>query len=256
MIEAIFLDFDWTVYSHRTKKIPDSAFEAILKAQKNNIKIFLSTGRDMEEIKTFDCRGLKFDGYILDNGQVLLDKDLNIIEANYIEGKSKEKILSIFNGKEYSIVLRSLNDAFVNFVNEYSLKSFHDVNTELPPVKKYEGEDIVVATIAIKNEEEKIKLSEILSDLNVTWWHDSSCDVVCKGNDKVVGVHKMLKHFNINGSFMAIGDGDNDTEMIKDASIGVAMGNSIDKVKEIANYTTDDIDANGLANAFRKYKVI
>ena len=51
MIKAIFLDFDSTLFSHVTKKIPDSAYEAVLKAQKNNIKVFLATGRDIKERK-------------------------------------------------------------------------------------------------------------------------------------------------------------------------------------------------------------
>ena len=54
MIKAVFLDFDGTTYSHKTKKIPDSACKAILDAQANGVKIMLSTGRDMEELESFD----------------------------------------------------------------------------------------------------------------------------------------------------------------------------------------------------------
>ena len=41
----------------------------------------------------------------------------------------------------------------------------------------------------------------------------------------------------------------NDYEILKTAGIGVAMGNSIDKLKEIADYITDDIDKDGIYNA-------
>lgn len=257
MIEAIFLDFDWTLYSHKNEMIPDSAYKAIKDAQSKNVKVFLSTGRDIEEIKTFDCRDLQFDGYVLDNGQLLMDKNLNIIEANYIEGKGKEAVLDIFNNKIYPIVLRGINCAFINYVDEYVLKAYKDVGSDLPEIKKYENEDILVATIGVKDEKEKENISNMLSDLSVTWWHDNSCDAVSKGSDKVVGVNKIIKYFNINkDNVLSIGDGENDIGMIKNTAHSVAMGNSIQEVKDVAEYVTSDIDDDGLLNAFKKYNIV
>ena len=55
---------------------------------------------------------------------------------------------------------------------------------------------------------------------------------------------------------MAFGDGENDIEMLKTVGIGVAMGNSIDMVKENADYITDRIEDDGLYKALRHYEVI
>ena len=49
---------------------------------------------------------------------------------------------------------------------------------------------------------------------------------------------------------VAIGDGDNDIEMIRYAGTGVAMGNGSPWVKEIADYVTDSIEKDGLWKAF------
>ena len=49
---------------------------------------------------------------------------------------------------------------------------------------------------------------------------------------------------------MAFGDGGNDLSIIKEAGIGVAMGNANDNVKAAADYVTAPIDQDGLAKAF------
>jgi hydroxymethylpyrimidine pyrophosphatase-like HAD family hydrolase len=52
------------------------------------------------------------------------------------------------------------------------------------------------------------------------------------------------------------GDSMNDASMLKACAVGVCMGNGADELKQIADYVTDDINENGLANAFRKFGII
>ena len=52
---------------------------------------------------------------------------------------------------------------------------------------------------------------------------------------------------------MAIGDGENDVGMIALAGVGVAMGNASDFVKSRADYVTNDVDEDGIANAIARF---
>ncbi len=52
---------------------------------------------------------------------------------------------------------------------------------------------------------------------------------------------------------MAIGDGLNDIDMLEWAGIGVAMGNSPDEVKAVADWVTSDNDHGGVARAIEKF---
>lgn len=52
---------------------------------------------------------------------------------------------------------------------------------------------------------------------------------------------------------MAVGDNFNDMDMIKYAGLGVAMGNSPEAVKAIANDITATNDADGLKQVIEKY---
>lgn len=52
---------------------------------------------------------------------------------------------------------------------------------------------------------------------------------------------------------MAVGDGENDMEMIRMAGLGVAMGNANDEVRSAADYVTDSVADDGLAAAIERF---
>ena len=52
---------------------------------------------------------------------------------------------------------------------------------------------------------------------------------------------------------MACGDGMNDYEMLSAVGFGVAMGNAMEPLKEIADYITETNDENGVAKAIEKF---
>jgi Cof subfamily protein (haloacid dehalogenase superfamily) len=52
---------------------------------------------------------------------------------------------------------------------------------------------------------------------------------------------------------MAIGDGDNDIEMVEWAGLGVAMGNASPGVKAVADWIAPSVDENGVAVALRRF---
>ena len=52
---------------------------------------------------------------------------------------------------------------------------------------------------------------------------------------------------------MAIGDSNNDLDMIKYAGFGVAMGNAFETVKAVADVVTDSNEESGVATAIEKF---
>ena len=52
---------------------------------------------------------------------------------------------------------------------------------------------------------------------------------------------------------MAIGDQDNDIEMLLSAGLKVAMGNATQALKETADYITSDIEDDGAFLAIEKF---
>ena len=52
---------------------------------------------------------------------------------------------------------------------------------------------------------------------------------------------------------MAVGDSENDIEMLREAGLGIAMGNAADEVKSVADELTLDNEHEGVAAAIAKY---
>ena len=79
-------------------------------------------------------------------------------------------------------------------------------------------------------------------------------EVLPKNNNKGTGLKKLAEKLGIKQEeVMAIGDGNNDIEMLKFAGVGVAMGNGTKMAKDAANYITDTNENNGVAKAIEKF---
>ena len=55
---------------------------------------------------------------------------------------------------------------------------------------------------------------------------------------------------------IAFGDAENDVEMIRQAGLGIAMGNAYESVKEAADYVTNDAAENGIINALEHFDLL
>ena len=74
--------------------------------------------------------------------------------------------------------------------------------------------------------------------------------ITAKGVGKSEGLRILCRHFNIApNEVVAIGDDDNDIDMLEAAGVGVAMGNARDHVKAAADYITETNDNDGAALA-------
>lgn len=78
-------------------------------------------------------------------------------------------------------------------------------------------------------------------------------EIVRSGIHKAIGLEVVSKHLQIpKERIIAFGDEDNDLEMLEYAGLGVAMGNAIGDVKNIANEITDSNNEDGIARILRE----
>lgn len=74
------------------------------------------------------------------------------------------------------------------------------------------------------------------------------------GVSKASGIRFLSKYLGIpKEDIMAIGDSENDIEMLKEAGLGIAMRNALDEVIAVANDVTTSNDEEGVAKAIEKY---
>jgi 5-amino-6-(5-phospho-D-ribitylamino)uracil phosphatase len=79
-------------------------------------------------------------------------------------------------------------------------------------------------------------------------------EITSAGLSKAEGLKKISEHFDVpSDRIIAFGDEDNDFEMIDYAGHGVAMGNAIEQLKNLANHITSTNEEEGIATFLEDY---
>ncbi|WP_314209506.1 HAD family hydrolase [Vagococcus salmoninarum] len=82
-------------------------------------------------------------------------------------------------------------------------------------------------------------------------------DIILKDSSKSVGIEKAGSLFDFTlKETVAFGDSWNDEEMLRDVGIGVAMGNAMAEIKELADYITKSNTEDGIDYALRQLKLL
>ena len=245
MIRAVFFDIDGTLLSHSTNSVPEKTMRALHALREQGIKVIICTGRHAMEMEELGMFILPADGYILLNGQMVMNEKHEIIASTPFTGETKETLVRMFNEKKIPIVIMEEKDIYISFVNDYVRAAQAAVHTSVPPVGEYTGNDIYMC-IGYFNEYP----DTVIPGVQRASWYDGADDLIPEHISKASGMKECLAYYGIDVSeTMAFGDGDNDAEMIAYAGTGIAMGNATERVKACADYVTADIDEDGVYQA-------
>ena len=95
---------------------------------------------------------------------------------------------------------------------------------------------------------------EIINQYEVTSSIPEYIEFVKKGIKKSEAIKFIMNKCKIEQEeVIAIGDGENDIEMLRFAGLGVAMGNADNYVKENADYITTSNNDDGVGNVIEKF---
>lgn len=238
-IKTIAFDIDGTLVNPRSKQIDPSTVNVIKELKEAGYRLLLSTGRSKEAAdETGVLKLTQWDGYVFNNGQVVMDEHFDVIFEKPIDTHIIKEIISKANKREIAVLLQSHRWHLVSEVNEYVLKVHQKLGSPIPEREDYQGENIY--TLMIYGED--FSLLEPYPQLRLVQGHASYVDVLLKGHTKASGLQYLIdKH----EPFIAFGDSDNDVEMVIMSSLSVAMSDSSQALKKVATHVsttaTDEI---------------
>ncbi len=262
---AIDLDGTTLTWSYKISKENKIAINKVLN---KNIDILIVTGRGPSRVEKI-YKNLGISNYnfpvVCYNGAAVYDyKIKSFIKTELININDSKTILILAN--KYNISLWGYSD---NNKDVYCSKKNNITRKvclflyRLNKIKFDENnfnENLVKISFSgtIKKTE---KFINELKTLNIkifkhVFFHTKQnlWDIVSKDTEKFSAIKWYINKNNIKlDDVIAIGDGENDIEMIKNVGFGIAMGNAIEKVKKHANVTTDSVNKNGLAKAINKF---
>ena len=255
-IKAIFLDIDYTLYSHKAGCVPASAWAALEKLKEKGIKVFIATGRQYYEMFRLDVDWAFFDGFVTLNGALNLDGKRNIISSHPIEGKARDGLEALFHHEDFSLIVVEEERMFANHYSDEVYTALTYISTSLPPLGQLSGKPVYQLVFYGQGPLEE-KVMPLLPGCTASRWNDYAFDVTVSSTGKDKGVADMMTSFGWKSDeCLVFGDGDNDISMLREIKHSVAMGNARDHIKEVAEYVTSDIDDDGIARALKYYGLI
>lgn len=257
---ALFFDIDGTLVSFKTHQVPESTVEALTLAKEKGSKVYISTGRPTKIITNLHAIEHLIDGYITINGAYCY-VGREVVCCHPIPEKEVDIILEDARRKNKACMVVGETDIILYNYQPIVHKIFYeqlDVKNLNPhlTLDDIKGQKILQCTYFIDQEEEK-SLMERLPGCVSGRWHPQFTDITAKEADKGKGLLAMAAHegFDIRHT-MAFGDGGNDIAILKQAGIGVALGNAIPELKKVANYVTTSIDDHGIYHALKHFGII
>ena len=275
MIKIIGFDLDDTLLNSQ-KKINDK--EAILKAIEKGVKIVFCSGRPLVQ-KTIDYYKelglINNTYYVAYNGAVIYDvSNSSIVTMNNLENDDILKIYQTIKNVIDKDIKKTISKEGYALYTHYNNVVYTDRHNHFVDLEHlYNNIDVVERMFWVEDDfvAHKFMVGADPADIQILYQKikDKLSDYEClismpcfievfkKNVDKYQGLVNVAKIYEIKeDEIMAFGDSMNDYSMIKNAHIGIAMGNSVQAIKDVSDFVTDDNDHYGITKALKEYKVI
>ena len=273
-IKLVALDMDGTALLNDHRNISERTRLAICKAAANNILVIPSSGRIYSVLPKTVTALPCVDYAVTSNGAVAHHlRSRKVVYARYLSCKQTAAFLQTlpaglwaevwYHGKIY------LETKKWEQLSDYALNAFHvDVLKEIGcPVNS-----LSEVLAGMQNEIEKINLPLIPSEPKRYIWNTLSdshhfslidtthgIEIMQAGTSKLDGIQGLCQYFCQMGmpvsmeNVLAVGDSENDIEILQKCGLGIAMGNACAAVQKAAKAVTLPNTADGAALAIEKY---
>lgn len=273
--KLLFLDLDGTVIWPGTFEMPESTRKAIQAARAKGHKAIICTGRNMGMIRPVLSYG--FDGIIASAGAYIEIGDKVLVDHPMPE-EDKELAFELFQKHDILMQPESFETLYIEerIYDLYGKMAEDQGDSELIRMRRqsdaalgckmlsaYQGEPIYKILYMTQDpanfQEPERKMGEKYFFLK----HPTGEDGITHGElishevGKGKALNLVMEYYQKEKSdTIAFGDSMNDAEMIAEAGYSVCMGNSPEKLKEMANYVCPDQAEDGLAIAFQYLQLV
>ncbi len=288
MYKLVAIDLDGTLLNSYGE-VSENTKEEIKKAIENGVEVVLASGRPISSVEDL-ANELQANHYLISgNGAIVYD--MHKKEVVYDRFLSKEQVLNIVKICEENSIYYNIyteNEVLTKSLN-YNTLFYYSENTHKQEEKRTNINILTdVYDYILKSNDQKylkvtvcdqsqiifasiIKKLRTINDIDVLDVAHMSKKIIKAGTEEVLveycyteitnkNVNKwtaleyIMKEKNIDRSeVVAIGDNINDKEMIEEAGLGVAMGNSTPAIKEVANVEVGTNNEEGVRETFQKY---
>ncbi len=260
-IKLIVVDIDGTLFNSNHEISPRT--ETALKAAiEKGVQIVLATGKTIASSRELVKRlNLNTHG-IYSQGTAIHHADGSVHSQQTLSPDIARQIITFAEDRGFTVALYSGTRVLMRKLNgeEKILTVHHEPTPEAVGALQNVLDEFPVNKIIIFNKTEGQTLASLRWQLNaqvngaVDMVMVLQLEILPAGASKGAALKTLLKDLKIpSEQVMAIGDGDNDVEMIQLAGIGVAVGNATPRLKAVANHVVSGNDEDGVAEAIERF---
>lgn len=248
-LKLIACDLDGTLLLNGAQSLRADTCGLIQELQKQGVLFFAASGRQYTNLQRLFWPVREQIGYLCENGCVSFFKGQQIHKEYMDRGLGRELIGAVCQKDGAEVLISGVMESYVKPKDMRFFYHMRDV------VKN----DVTLVTDLLGTEEAYMKISvyEEGGIRDERYWKDrfgSRCTVVTGGNDwldmmplhvnKGFALKKILEHLGIHPEeCMAIGDNDNDREMLQTAGFPVSVRSAKPQIRALAEYETDTVEA-------------
>lgn len=266
MIKLFAMDLDGTSLDNNSI-LRKETIDALKKLDENGIKFVFTSGRAMPSVRyLMSLTGID-NPFVTNNGALAMINKEKPIYTKGIEDKKIKELINFSENNELSYQFYDVDTYYSNRIrperfNHLKKNSQYGMNYQVNfsfstnPLKELNNRKNTALKFQIfpdvEKKEEKIMVLEKVKqlDLYATSSNDKVIEIMEKDVNKFNGISEIGSFLGINkNEIAAIGDQDNDIPMLEDSILSFAMGNSIDKVKKVCDYTVSTNENFGLVEA-------
>ena len=256
-IKAVFFDIDGTLVSFKSHTVPESARRAIARLREQGVKVFIATGRLMKHVAIVN--DIEVDGYITVNGGYCITSAGEVIFESAFPRATVERVIDLSEQYGFDLNVMTHQDMYVSSMGErvQKIASMINIMPTVADVRAIAATQPVVQMCPYISRELEQEIMPLLPDCVGSRWIETFMDLNVRGVDKSLGIQQVMNYYGLTmAEAMAFGDGGNDLPMVRDAAVGVAMGNACDELKTVADYITSSVDEDGVSRALEHFGLI
>lgn len=253
----MFFDIDGTLVSFKSHTVPESARRAIARLREQGVKVFIATGRLMKHVAIVN--DIEVDGYITVNGGYCITSAGEVIFESAFPRATVERVIDLSEQYGFDLNVMTHEDMYVSSMGErvQKIASMINIMPTVADVRAIAATQPVVQMCPYISRELEQEIMPLLPDCVGSRWIETFMDLNVRGVDKSLGIQQVMNYYGLTmAEAMAFGDGGNDLPMVRDAAVGVAMGNACDELKAVADYITSSVDEDGVSRALEHFGLI
>ncbi|TBL71072.1 Cof-type HAD-IIB family hydrolase [Paenibacillus thalictri] len=261
MYKMIAIDIDDTLLNDE-KVVSPGTQAALAEAVQHGVTVTIATGRMYASAKqvaaqlNLNVPLITYQGSLVKNsidGKVLYERAIPRDAAVFLFQYAKERGLHLQAYYDDVLYVKEANQKAIDYA-ELSKIPF-EVYPNFDELAEKPNTKLLIIDDPDKLDEIAAELKQLIGhEMHITKSKPHFLEFVHKEGTKGHALTALAEHFGYEISeVIAIGDSDNDREMLEVAGLGVAMGNAKPALKELANYVTRSNNEDGIKHVVDKF---